>query len=83
MRAFDTSPEAYEFQLRRLRAMSPGRKIELTAELCEVARELSRAGIRMRHPEYSEQEVNRAFFRLAYGAELTAKVFPSEKAVLP
>lgn len=76
MRPHDTSQEAYEFQLRGYRQMSPARKSELVAELSEAVRELSRAGIRQRHPDYDAAEVDRALVALLYGPDVARHVFP-------
>lgn len=76
MRPHDTSQDAYEFQLRGYRQMSPARKSELVAELSEAVRELSRAGIRQRHPDYDAAEVDRALVALLYGPDVARRVFP-------
>jgi hypothetical protein len=39
-------------------------------------REVSREGIRERHPDYSEEEVRRALVAMLYGPEAAAKVWP-------
>ena len=60
--ARDTSPEAEEELLARLRAMAPWEKMALMSGLIRSAEELSLAGLRARHPEASEEEL---FLRLA------------------
>lgn len=76
MRPHDTSQDAYEIQLRGYRQMSPARKSELVAELSETVRELARAGIRQRHPDYADADVDRALVALLYGADVARHVFP-------
>jgi len=83
MRPFDTSPEAYEVQLEGYRKMSPGRKLELVFEMSEMARSLMRSGIRMRHPEYSEDQIKRVMVRLMHGDEIARRMFPGEELVAP
>jgi len=44
-------------QIKIYRAMSPGRKLELAAEFNRAARELKAAALRMRYPDWSEEQV--------------------------
>lgn len=67
MRALDTSPEAAAIQERIHRQLSPSGRLELAIELTDVARAFSIAGIRHRHPEYSEQDAIRALAEQLYG----------------
>jgi hypothetical protein len=64
VRARDTSPEVHQLQLERMRAMSVAQRLEQGARLCRSARELMRAGIRSRHPEYGVDDVELALLRL-------------------
>ncbi|MBC8067507.1 MAG: hypothetical protein IAG13_04165 [Deltaproteobacteria bacterium] len=64
MRARDTSPEVHRMQLERMRAMSSAERAEQGARLCRSARELMRAGIRSRHPEYDPETIELALLRL-------------------
>lgn len=45
----DTSPEAAEILRQRTLRLTPSQRIEEGIELCKVARQMMRAGIRMRH----------------------------------
>jgi hypothetical protein len=64
VRSRDTSPEAHEIQMQIYRSMTPGRRIELGFEMSEEAFEVMAAGIRMRHPNYTEDQVRWALIRL-------------------
>jgi hypothetical protein len=64
MRPADTSPEVHALQLARMRAMSSSDRAELGERLCRSARAVMRAGIRDRHPDYGEREVELAMWRL-------------------
>jgi hypothetical protein len=79
----DTSREAYERQLEGYRHMASERKGELVAELSETVRELSRAGIRARHPEYDEDDVKRALALLLYGRKIAQRLWPGAELPLP
>ncbi|MFL6245859.1 MAG: hypothetical protein ACJ74H_07535 [Thermoanaerobaculia bacterium] len=67
MRANDTSPAAHAIQLRLYRKVGPERRAEIAAELSDMIRELSREGVRLRHPELTEAEVTREVRRIFYG----------------
>jgi hypothetical protein len=63
----DTSPAAHAVQLQLYREAGPEGRARIAAELSEVIRELSRAGVRMRNPGFTEAEVTREVLRIFYG----------------
>ncbi|MCA9544952.1 MAG: hypothetical protein KC613_11200 [Myxococcales bacterium] len=76
MRALDTSDEAARVQRMLWRRMGPERRVELAVRMSEDAREISRAGIRARHPDYSEAQVELALRRVLLGDALFRAVWP-------
>jgi hypothetical protein len=72
----DTTIEAFRAQLAIYRCMSPEERLQRALEWSEEVRELGRAGIRLRHPEYSDQEVRFASIRLRLGDDLFRRVYP-------
>lgn len=70
MRPADTSPEAFEYQLARLRELGPGGRSRMAAELSDAVRQTSLAAIRQRHPQYTEDEIRRTFVGIVYGLNL-------------
>ena len=72
----DTSVDAFRIQLEIYRCMSPEERLQQALQWSEDVRELGRAGIRLRHPEYHEQEVRLASIRLRLGDELFRRVYP-------
>jgi hypothetical protein len=76
MRPRDTTPDAAERQRDWYRACGPGRRGELALEMSEEARELTRAGIRGRHPEWSEAEVTAELLRIVLGDDLFSRAWP-------
>jgi hypothetical protein len=78
----DTSQEAHEVQLAIWRRMGPRGRHLLVLRMSEELRALSRSGIRGRHPDDSEAEVELALRRLMWGEALFRKVYP-EHEVLP
>jgi hypothetical protein len=71
MPASDTSPAAHARQLELYRRVGPERRAEIAAELSEAIREISREGVRSRHPELSEEEITRELLRIFYGRKGT------------
>jgi len=79
----DTTAEAAEVQRRILRGMSMSRKAEVVDSMCESMRALAIAGIRMRHPEYDEQQARWALWRMLYGDELFQRAWPAVPLLAP
>ena len=65
----DTSPSVHLLHIQLYREAGPERRAAMAAELSEVIREVSRAGVRLRHPEFSETQVNRELLRILYGPD--------------
>ena len=72
----DTSKDAMGKQMQVLRNMGVEGRARLTFQLCENLREVTKAGIRHRHPDYSEQQVTRAYLRLVCDEKLFQEIFP-------
>ena len=70
----DTSRETEAVQLELIRCMQPSQRLAKALSLsCEMIR-LSKAAIRRRHPEFSEDEVRIKFIEMHDGAELARSV---------
>lgn len=65
----DTSPAAHLLQIQLYREAGPTRRVEIAAEMSDTLRELARAGVRLRHPRFSETEVTREVLRIFYGLQ--------------
>ncbi len=74
----DTSLEAARVQCEIYRRMAPEKRLHLAFQMTASARALAAAGVRVRHPEYSERQVKLAVIRLTLGEELFRKVYPGE-----
>jgi len=72
----DTDPGAWKAHLAALRRMGLEGRARMTFELCANIREIARAGIRRRHPDYTAEQVRQALFRLVFGEQLFREVFP-------
>ncbi|MFH1862965.1 MAG: hypothetical protein ABH878_09175 [bacterium] len=75
----DTTLEAFHVQIEVLRRIGAQQRAKMTGELCANLRELLASGVRMRHPEYNEQDVKWAVSRLIVGEKLFRCVFPEVK----
>jgi hypothetical protein len=67
MQARDTTPRAAAIQLQLYRQVSSSRRAQIAVELSDAVRDTALAGIRRRHPDYSEREVALSFLHLVYG----------------
>ena len=83
LRARDTSPEAEAVQRAVLARMAPEQRFKICLALSDAAREYSRGGIRSRHPEYDEHQVEMALRHMIHGTELFSKAWPHEPLLEP
>lgn len=72
----DTTFEAARIQFDAVRRMTPEERLERGCRINDEFRELLRAGVRFRHPEYDDEQVRIASIRLLIGEELYRKCFP-------
>ena len=79
----DTDPEAYDVQVLAYRRMGGVGRTAVMFRLTEMARKNAAAGIRERHPEYDEESVRIALFRLRFGADLARDVWPGREIPEP
>ena len=71
----DTAPEAKRVQAAVFRDMTPQERLLAAITMSEEAREVTRAGIRFRHPTWTSARVRRELLIRLYGAELVAKAW--------
>jgi hypothetical protein len=79
----DTTPEAHDVQTQAYRRMGGRERSAVMFRLNQLARETAAAGIRARHPDYTEEEVAGALFRLLFGDQLTTRVWPGKPLIAP
>ena len=77
----DNDPPLTPEQVRRYRAMSGGERLELALKMSEERRDKIVAGVRTRHPEYSERQVRMATLLLMQGKEIFEMVYPGFEIV--
>jgi hypothetical protein len=71
----DTSLEAIRVQHAIYRRMPPEQRLRLACQMSDSARALAADGVRARHPEYSERQVQLAVIRMMLGNELFRRVY--------
>ncbi|MBW1999805.1 MAG: hypothetical protein JRJ29_17820 [Deltaproteobacteria bacterium] len=83
MVGIDTTVEAEKKQIEIFRKMSPEKRLINSISLAQTSRRLLAAGVRMRHPEYTDDQVRLATIRLILGDTLFAAVYPEGKELRP
>jgi hypothetical protein len=74
--ASDTSLEAEREQVELWRHMSPLEKVRAVTEISRAVQQLSLAGIRLRHPDASDQECMLRLAVLKLGFQVACHVYP-------
>jgi hypothetical protein len=72
----DTTPEAFWVQIEALRRLGTEGRARMTFQLCDQVRRFAAAGVRSRHPDYTDEQIRFAVIRLRLGERLFAKVYP-------
>jgi hypothetical protein len=83
MRPADTTPESHEAQLQAYRRLGAAGRARLAGRLSADTRDLTRAGIRARHPTYTEEEVELAIRRLLFGDLVFRRAWPARPLLAP
>jgi hypothetical protein len=83
MRSRDTTLDSQVRQVEVYRRLGPTRRASIAAQMSADVRQIARAGIRARHPDYSELEVDGALRRLLYGDELCRRAWPGRPLPMP
>ena len=79
MKNSDTSSDARRVQIDIYRRMTPARKFELIAEAYEFGKSLAMAGIRLRYPDATEEQVREIWARQHLGDELYEQAYGSKE----
>jgi hypothetical protein len=78
VRPHDTAEAAHVTHLSWYKRLSPGARVALAASMSDDARTVARAGIRARHPEYTDEQVSRALMRLLFGDDVCRRAWPGD-----
>lgn len=79
----DTSPEVWRMQMAAIARRSMADRLREHEALNNWADQAEEAGVRRRHPDYTDRQVMLAQARMRYGDELVLKVWPDEALVQP
>ncbi|HXT69071.1 MAG TPA: hypothetical protein VN700_04930 [Vicinamibacterales bacterium] len=79
----DTSPEAWAIQTDLYARMGGAARLSTAFQLTETVRRLTFAGIRRRHPHYTDVELRQAWARITLGDETCRAVWPDLPLVEP
>lgn len=71
----DTSAKAQQFYFKTLREMPAWKKFSVIDGLNSYLREITLAGVKSRHPEFSDPEILKAASILWLGRELSDKAY--------
>jgi hypothetical protein len=66
MRAHDTSAKAAAIQDELHAKLGPEGRFNLAMRMSELAREFAKAGVRDRHPDYTDDQIFRELVRVLY-----------------
>jgi hypothetical protein len=80
---FDTEVAAHRVQGEIYRRMGGAARLAIAFELSAAVRQLALAGIKARHPTYTEADVLHAWAQLTLGEELARQVWPERGPVRP
>jgi hypothetical protein len=83
MHPADTTADAHRLQGDIYRRMGGAERLSLTFQLTATVRGLAMAGVRSRHPEYTDDQVLRAWARMTLGDTLVTAVWPDRELVEP
>ncbi len=73
----DTTIEAMKRQVEILRKVTPERRMEMAFELSDFLRSIVQAGVKERHPDYNEQQIQKEVLRLMIGESLFKQIYPN------
>ena len=79
----DTTEEAHRLQGEIYRRMGGAARLSVAFRLTETVRQISQAGIRQRHPDYTDEQVFHAWARLTLGDALYCEVWPDRELLKP
>lgn len=79
----DTDPDSASVRWDVYRNLTAEQRFEVAWDLSEAVRAVAKDGIRDRHPHYTNDEVHRAYCRLAWGDALVREVWPAHPLVAP
>ena len=71
----DTTIEAAKKQYEILRRLSPQLRVKMAFQMSDDLRNIVKAGVKLRHPDYNEQQENKEVIRLMLGDAMFNKIY--------
>jgi hypothetical protein len=71
----DTTPEAFRVLVHAYRAMPAGRRLEMALQMSDDIMAVAAAGVRRRHPEYTDEQARLSLIRMRLGERLFREVY--------
>ena len=71
----DTNPRAYEVQFELLRAMTPAQRAEVFTALTLAVQDLAMAGLRLQHPNATDDELRLRLAARRLGSDVVKKIW--------
>jgi hypothetical protein len=81
--SLDTTDDARDAQRHVYRRLGGAARVEIAFRLNTLVRQTAMAGIRRRHPAYTDDDVIAAYRRLTLGDKLVQQVYPGQALVDP
>jgi hypothetical protein len=79
----DTDPVAYQLQQQIYLRLGGAERMAIAFRLSDAVKRLAISGIRQRHPDYADAQVQQAFARLRLGDALVRAIWPDRALVDP
>lgn len=79
----DTDPAAHQVQTQIYLRLGAAGRMAIAFRLSDAVRRFAISGIRHRHPDYTEAQVQQAFARLRLGDALARAMWPDRALVDP
>jgi hypothetical protein len=83
VRPLDTSPEVHRMQIERYRRMSGEERVAQALSMSEDLYAFATTGVRVRHPGYTDDEVEAAVRRMRLGDDLFRRAWPDAPLLAP
>ena len=83
MAIMDTDRRSHDVLVDGFRRLTPETRLRMALRMSNDVRILSRTGIRHRHPEYSELDLDDALRVLLVGEDLFRRLFPTRRVLAP
>jgi Rv0078B-related antitoxin len=75
----DTSPDIAAMQAEALKQRTPGERLRMAIDMSILARSFTRAGLRARHPDWSDALLDREVIRLAFDGRPLPRAFDERR----